>query len=298
MNILGSYINGNYKVIMLSDGTKIRLNNEDKFVPEKPESIDLKITNYCDMNCPFCHEGSSENGIHGDIMHLKFIDTLNPFTEIAIGGGNPLSHPDLDEFLSFLYYKNIIANMTVNIQHFRDNYERLKLMSEDGVIKGLGISATDRLSETDIAMIRSISNSVVHVINGVTRIQDLYRMSNRGLKVLILGYKNFRRGGSYLHNRSVHDSMSIMHSYIKTIIDDKWFNVISFDNLAIKQLDIDKVISPDEFNKMYMGDDGQFTMYIDAVEGKFCKSSVVKVDKRYDLMDDIADMFRIVREGC
>ena len=46
--------NGNYMMFIdLETGTKIRKNNLDCFIPEKPESMDIKITNKCDMGCAF-----------------------------------------------------------------------------------------------------------------------------------------------------------------------------------------------------------------------------------------------------
>ena len=90
MKLLGKVHNGNYDILMFDDGTKIRKNDLDFFEPEKPESLDYKITNKCDKGCAFCHEDSKPNGAHGDIMHDKFIETLNPFTELAIGGGNQI----------------------------------------------------------------------------------------------------------------------------------------------------------------------------------------------------------------
>lgn len=77
MNILGKYNNGNYSVVMLSDGTKVRYNDKDSFNPIKPESMDLKITNKCYGNgnglCAMCHECSSPEGKHGNILNLPFL---------------------------------------------------------------------------------------------------------------------------------------------------------------------------------------------------------------------------------
>ena len=87
------YRNGNYDVILnLENGTKIRRNDLDSLIPEYPESMDVKITNRCQHNCAMCHENSTKDGVHGDIMNAKFIDTLHPYTELAIGGGNPLDN--------------------------------------------------------------------------------------------------------------------------------------------------------------------------------------------------------------
>ena len=43
-----------------------------------------------------------------------------------------------------------------------------------------------------------------------------------------------------------------------------------------------------------MGDEGQYTFFIDAVNKKFAMSSLA--EEQYDLMDDVNDMFRKVRE--
>lgn len=59
MELLGRYINGNFRTTILSDGTKIRETEDDEFIPDHVENMDIKITNYCDMGCPFCHEGST-----------------------------------------------------------------------------------------------------------------------------------------------------------------------------------------------------------------------------------------------
>ena len=97
------YKNGNYNVILnLDNGTKIRETIDPEataFIPETIESFDCKITNCCDMGCKMCHENSVPNGKHGDLFVPSFLDTLHPYTEIAIGGGNPLEHPDLYKFL-------------------------------------------------------------------------------------------------------------------------------------------------------------------------------------------------------
>ena len=42
-----------------------------------------------------------------------------------------------------------------------------------------------------------------------------------------------------------------------------------------------------------MGDDGQYTMYIDMVNRKFAKNSIAET--RYDLLDNIDDMFTVVK---
>lgn len=297
MKILGSYKNNDYTCTMFSDGTKIRWNDKDSFNPVKPESIDLKITNKCNMECGMCHENSTPDGKHGDILNLPFIDTMFPYSEVAIGGGNPLTHPDLIEFLEHLKERKILASMTVNQVHFMHNIDLLKELTDKKLIYGLGISYIGGCHENCINAIKQFPNAVVHVINGIVHMDGLEALANNDLKILILGYKEFRRG------KILYDECGSQINYLKAqfydmlpkIVNDGWFKCISFDNLAIKQLEPKRLMSDKDYDQFYMGDDGAFTMYVDAVNRQFAKSSVST--ERYDLMDDIADMFKIVKDG-
>jgi hypothetical protein len=289
MNLLKEYQNGNYQVEIYDDGTKIRETQEDKFVPSFPECMDVKITDYCDMGCPFCHENSTKNGLHGDILNAKFIDTLMPYTEIAIGGGNPLSHPDLLEFLMALRNKNIIANITVNQKHFLENIDVLKEWSDENLIYGLGISLTNP-TEQFVDLIKNFPNAVIHIINGVITVENLQKMYDKNLKLLILGYKEFRRGKDY-YSEEVENNKNNMYNMLPNILNK--FQVVSFDNLVIKQLNVKRLLSEKKWNEFYMGDDGQYTMYIDLVKNQFARSSIST--NRYNLMDNIVNMFDVVR---
>lgn len=293
-SLIGRVKNGNYFMELWSDGTKVRYNNLDYFEPSTIESMDLKITNRCNMGCSFCHEDSSSNGKHGDILNLPFIDTLLPYTEIAIGGGNPLTHPDLVPFLEKLKERKLIANITFNQYHFMDNIDFIQKLVDKKLIYGIGVSmmyASDKFVEC----MSKFPNAVIHVINGIVSVDDLKMLTNHNLKILILGYKEFRRGKQmYSRQSTVIDNMkSALYNALPTIINDEWFDVVSFDNLAIKQLEPKRLMSEEQWERFYLGDDGFATLYVDAVERKFAKSSTST--ERYYLLDDIKPMFDKVR---
>ena len=73
------------------------------------------------------------------------------------------------------------------------------------------------------------------------------------------------------------------------------FKVLSFDNLAIEQLEVQKLLSKEEWDEFYVGDDGTNTYYIDMVERKFARSSTAPFDKRYDLLDSVDEMFNVIK---
>lgn len=306
MSILGQYQNGNYSVTILSDGTKIRENDLDFFDAEFPESMDIKITNACDMGCPMCHEDSRPDGKHGDILNLPFLDSLHEFTELAIGGGNPLSHPDFIPFLHLLKKRKLIANVTVNEVHFLKNIPLLLELTEQGFIYGLGISYTGGDRESTYRFADEVSkfpNAVIHIINGIVSMEQVSWLSerNRELKILILGYKDFRRGADH-HikvGQIVDNKMHDMYEYLPQIIKNSWFKTISFDNLAISQLDVKRLMPEEEWKIFYMGDDGRegelssASMYVDAVSGQFARNSCST--ERFPVTNNITEMFQFLK---
>lgn len=291
MKLLGNYKNGNYTVSIFSDGTKIRRTEEDEFKPAFSENCDIKITNYCDIGCPMCHEASCTTGKHAD-LNMKFLDTLHPFTELALGGGSVLAHPDFVPFLEKLKEKKVIANITVNQIHFEKSFEFLKELYDKDLFKGIGISLTNP-NEEFIEKVKKFPTAVIHTINGLLTEEDIENLVNKDLKILILGYKTFRRGEThYINNKEeIESNKKFLYDNLPVIISK--FKSVSFDNLAIKQLDVKRLMSDKEWENFYMGDDGNFTFYIDMVEKKFAKSSVST--KRYDILDNIDEMFNIVR---
>ena len=74
--VLGRYINGNHSVVIFEDGTKVKStghwekntknganvwveDDQDHFTYDFPENFDIKITDYCDGGCIYCHENST-----------------------------------------------------------------------------------------------------------------------------------------------------------------------------------------------------------------------------------------------
>ena len=286
--LLGVYKNGNYVVKILSDGTKIRETEEDDFIPAFAENCDVKITDKCDGGCPFCYEGCTPNGRHGNILNQKFLDTLHPYTEMAING-NDLTHPDLIPFLEKLREKKVVANMTVNQIHFERCQDMIRDLVDRNLIFGLGISLKNPTQEF-IEMVKQYPNAVIHTINGILSPSDVEMLSGHNLKMLILGYKQLRRGVDWYDTD--HENIVVKQMWLKENLESilSKFKVVSFDNLAITQLDVKRLMSDEEWEEFYMGDDGTMTFYIDLVEEKFGKNSLAT--DRFPIMDSIDDMFQ------
>lgn len=293
MELLGRYINGNYICSIFSDGTKIRETNEDEFIPSFSENCDCKITDKCDGGCEFCYEGCTSNGKHGDILNYKFLDTLHPYTELAING-NDMSHPDLIPFLEKLKEKKVITNMTVNQVHFEKHQDIIRDLVDRKLIYGLGVSLREPTKEF-ISLIKQYPNAVIHVINGVFKVSEFEVLADNNLKILILGYKSLRRGCDWLDKeyKTITHRQMWLERDLERIIGR--FKVVSFDNLAISQLNVKRLMSEKEWEEFYMGSDSEFTYYIDLVEGKFAKNSIAPLDERYDILDSVDEMFEKIR---
>ena len=242
-----------------------------------------------------CYEGCTANGKHGDLFKYPFINTLHAYTELALNG-NDLDHPDIEKFLEFLKEKKVFANITVNQNQFFANYDRIKDWQEKKMVYGIGVSlqnATDELIEK----MNNIPNTVLHTIVGILSEADIMKLKDHNIKILLLGYKQLQRGVNYLnsHNDEVNKNKQYVYDNLGDITN--WFKVVSFDNLAIEQLDVKRIVPENEWEEFYMGDDGGYTFYIDMVKGEFSKNSIAQ--DRYPIGEKTIDeMFQFIQEHC
>lgn len=288
LEVLSTYKNGNFFVGLCSDGTRIIetiKESDSHFIPKFAMNCDVKITNRCDANCEYCHEGSQENGEEGD-LDLPIFDTWRAGTEMAIGGGNALSHPQLLPFLQRMHDRGVVCNITINQKHLKLYWGMIMRLISDNLIHGLGISLTDSSITEDMDLIEKLDqlnkNVVIHVINGIFSEKDLKIVKDK--KLLILGYKdNIGRGCFYYKSNEdkINTNMEWLRKNLRELY--KIVKVVSFDNLSIRQLDVKNTmnISDDRWLEMYQGDDYgnlkegdyPFTFYFDAVTKTIGRSS-------------------------
>jgi hypothetical protein len=242
-------------------------------------------------------------------LTVPFLAVLSGFQElrkvainnfVAIGGGNALAHPDIMEVFPILAARGIILNVTVNQEHLLDATYMgmlLELIQKD-VIHGVGISVTDNVERVAAqlnVLQRHTNNVVYHIIAGVNTVEVLAKLEqiSSTYKVLVLGYKQHGRGNKFyqLREKSVVDNLCRWYQFLPRYIGKN--NIISFDNLAIKQLNVRRLFSDREWQSFYMGDDGTHTFYIDLIEQKFANSSTTEV--QYPLLSSNIEMFQQIR---
>lgn len=293
--LLVEYVNGDYTVQIYEDGTKIRSTDVENPQFVHPESIDVKITNYCDMGCKYCHEMSTEDGKHGDLDVLReVLRELPKGVELAIGGGNPLAHPDLEGFLLDMKHKGFICNLTVNQGHLGRYMDMLKKFIENDIVKGIGVSITSNNFKYVQELMDLTDNVVLHMIAGVNDIDmlDTFLTWNKPIKVLVLGYKNFGFGVTF-NSHAVKDGIERW-----TMLISNYFGkmTLAFDNLALEQLEIKRFFELpdgqvlDGWKQCYMGDDFTHSMYIDAIEQEYAPTSR-SLDRVSFVDDSLVDYF-------
>lgn len=276
--IITNHKNGNCQIEIHDDGTKIR-RWDGVASPQFPESIDLKITNYCYFGCMYCHESCTTHGQHASLASIcRIIDGLPAGTEIAVGGGDTMSHPDLLEILRIMKDRGLIANMTVNCGRCALSSKLWSDISNEGLIHGMGVSLSTAYVEQIFRLPFSNKNMVIHVIAGIHSLNTVAKLIYMGYKVLVLGYKRSGRGASLSEEAltRIDKKIDAWKHWIRTILRNSK-NIISFDALAIKQLNLkDQIDDEKTWNYVFMGNDGHFTMYVDAVSMQYAISSTHK----------------------
>lgn len=265
--MLAQYQNGGYLVEVHQDGTKVRTTLDAAIAPRLPEQMDLKITDYCDAGCAWCHEKSTTKGQHGDLdAALALLSVLPAGAEIAIGGGDPLSHPDFERFVRALRAQGLVPSVTVNGVHFERHRKVLERLTQEKQLFGVGFSYADKLPDWEY------EHLVVHLIAGIHP-PSVMDAATRRHKVLLLGYKQFGRGKKLfeLRQQAVQDTLAAWYRELFWVARE---HHLSFDNLAIEQLKPQRLFhDPATFERQYMGQEGLFSMYVDAVTQTFALSS-------------------------
>lgn len=277
---------GNYwTVFNPHDGTKIRFSFDDlTSVPTRasaPELVDVKITDFCPYDCPFCYQGSTGNGKHAPMGYIKsLIRVLSDMKvfEIAIGGGEPTLHPDFVNILRTAKDAGITPNFTTrNLTWLSDLKRRDSILSYAGAFAYSASNANDihhlanLLDATSENMYPEHSRANVHIVMGTNNEPNFRSMlkvaHDRSLRVTLLGYKPLLRGNTYVAQ------------------DYRWW-IKAVEELTNKYecptLSIDTVLAS-QFEEqlktwgvpkwLYHTKDGLFSAYVDAVAGSIGPSS-------------------------
>jgi len=88
-----------------------------------PELADIAISNYCTASCSFCYRDSRADGQFMSVADYWFVmaqlrsDTWGSVFQVALGGGEPLEHPELIDIVEMTRQFGVVPNITTNGIH-------------------------------------------------------------------------------------------------------------------------------------------------------------------------------------
>ena len=260
--------NGNATIVLYDDGTRI-IDYDGELDIEYPLNVDLRVSGRCRFGldertkksvCDFCHESATTNGPRGNLDALfDKLQALPRTTEVAIGI-NEIT-PELIFFLENMKEAGFVVNGTIN-QGLIQTGEHVALQ---GLFYGTGISYRSRKWNIDDPIYRE-PNTVMHVIAGIDDIEEvLWLAENVCTKILVLGEKDFGFNSGRVNMQS--DNHRAWYRGIQKLFK---IATVSFDNLAIEQLNIRRFFRDDNWAVFFQG---EHSIYINAVTGKFQPSS-------------------------
>lgn len=296
------YRNGNAVVTLdLRDGTRIIEYPDNKpLTLQTPLNIDIRVSTQCPYGynvetqkstCAFCHESALVSGVecHYGVLQQVLMDAKLPRgTEIALGVNEVTDN--LIQFVKNLWKLGLVVNITMNERYILQ-YGDTGLKQMLPYVFGLGISYRSLqgcLSLPD--WIAEYPHTVIHVINGIDDFDDVKELSVKYHKLLVLGEKDFG------FNRGKVDLSTPQHKQWKSNIMQltKIFDIVSFDNLGLQQLEIRGKITDEEYKSFYQG---EHSMYINAAEQYFAPSSRTRNNIKHFGETDLRSYFQYCEQA-
>lgn len=258
------------------DGTKMRFSIGPYEKASKPELVDLKLTGYCSFGCSWCYQASTLQGKHAKLEDVRFVvKELEKVgvSEVAIGGGEPLQHPDIIETFRLFKEAGIVPNFTTKFPGLvRKYWSQL-----EPLIGGFAYSAENAAQIRSAAkLFRNIPKRFVnlHYVMGLGDREHfkeyLTAASEAGFRVTLLGYKTSGFGKNV-----------IPFPY------DWWIEAVNelIEEGNCPSLSIDTPLADQYHGEMpvpaysYHRNEGAFSMYIDVSEMTFGASSFDKTEE-------------------
>ena len=272
--ILHAYKNGNADVEIHSDGTRI-IECEGELDLEYPLNTDVRLSRKCAFGynkntdsavCRFCHESATTDGTTASRENIfdffRMMHGLPKGTEIAVGVNQNDDAVELFLFMCFL--RDYVANVTVNQGMVHSMLKIIKEWKANKLIHGLGISYRKGMKDIPVELL-NMDDTVVHVIAGIDSIEDIKELASKGVnKLLVLGEKDF--GFNLGKVKIVSDSHREWYRKVHELFS--LFKVVSFDNLAVEQLNIKRFVK--NWEETYQH---EFSFYANIVDGTFSPSS-------------------------
>jgi hypothetical protein len=267
------------------NGSKVRLSFPraaeplTAIVPNRattPELVDFKITNYCVNNCRWCYQGSGSTGKHADkstcddvIAALRDLDVF----EVALGGGEPTSHPDFTHIVTRAASAGIVVNFTTAQIDWLTGPDTEEILDTIGqfAYTPSGTTAIHKMYDALVRAKGDPDKASIQIVLGTLDQGNFESMLAKahgfGLQVVLLGYKAVGRGNTYQPK-----DYDWWIDSLKKLDERRQLPKLGVDTVlaASYQEQLDEINIPPW---LYHTVDGRFSCYVDAVTGAAGPSS-------------------------
>ena len=104
-----------------------------------PELADVSISNHCSMGCDFCYRDSKPDNSFMSLTDYEYLlkQLRHPYWgnvfQVALGGGEPLEHPDFMKIIDVTWENRVVPNFTTNGKYLTNDLI-VKLKDKVGAI--------------------------------------------------------------------------------------------------------------------------------------------------------------------
>lgn len=146
------------------------LHDDPKWAPV-PELADISISNHCSKGCSYCYRKSAKNNEFMTLeQYERVLDAINHpkygnVFQVALGGGEPLEHPQLVQIIEVTLKREIVPNFTTNGMFLTEDVCKT-IQGKVGAV-ALSIASVAELEREKIAMLRKydIRTNVHYVLS-------------------------------------------------------------------------------------------------------------------------------------
>lgn len=252
------------------DGTKLRFAVGSYVKAKRPELVDIKITDWCDVGCSFCYQDSTLQGRHASMSNMELVvERLAgaKVFEVALGGGETTGHPGFARIVHMFRDAGVVPNFTT-----KKPAAVRRLWDEVGdEVGGFAYSAeTGEQVRSAARLLRDVpvGKASLHYVMGLGDrehfVSYLSAAAEVGWRVTLLGYKTTGRG-----KQVVPYPYEWWVDAVDGLIREGRCPSLSVDTPLAEQFDGRMPVA----SHMYHTREGAFSMYVDAVAMRMGASS-------------------------
>ncbi len=151
--------------------------HEDPVWAPVPELADISISNHCSRGCSYCYRKSAKNNEFMTLeQYERVLDALNHpkygnVFQVALGGGEPLEHPQFVQIMEATLKREIVPNFTTNGMFLTEDVCK----AIQGKVGAVALSKTGvgELEREKVAMLRKYDiRTNVHYVLSAKNIRE------------------------------------------------------------------------------------------------------------------------------